>query len=270
MLEQPTQQLSISCRDEESGIRMLGRVGDQRLQFLGRFADRVAAKSDPARITDNLAVPFDNCGDLLGDCRIQLERARKAVGFATDLLTPWEIVRSREPYPIAVCCVHRDRVLDRQEGLANIESGFRIECERSQVHRRLYEPHLGETDLMRPSKCGLQQLPTDTALRSGIDSERSNGGYRAFGYDREENAANDPPVPLDQKSLRVRVIHLATNKSKRNCERGKLRWKIVRSGNGGVCAKGHRRTGLCVLGAHVSKLGIGITHLNASYSELSN
>jgi hypothetical protein len=37
-----------------------------------------------------------------------------------------------------------------------------------------------------------------------------------------------------------------------------------------VCAKGHRRTGLCVLGAHVSKLGIGITHLNASYSELSN
>lgn len=99
MLEQPTQQLSISCRDEEPGIRMLGRVGDQRLQFLGRFADRVAAKSDPASITDNLAVPFDNCGDLLGDRSIQLERARKAVGFATDLLTPWDIVRSREPYP---------------------------------------------------------------------------------------------------------------------------------------------------------------------------
>ena len=133
------------------------------------------------------------------------------------------------------------------------------------MHRRLYEPHLGATDLMRPPKCGLQQVPTDSALRSRIDSERSNRGYRAFGYDREENAANDPPVPLDQKSLRVRVIHLAPDKSSRNCERGKLRRKIVRSGNGGVCPKSHRRTGLCVLGAHVSKLGIGITHLDASW-----
>jgi hypothetical protein len=61
----------------------------------------------------------------------------------------------------------------------------------------LYEPHLGETDLMRSSKRGLQQPPTDSALRSGIDSERSNRGYRAFGYDREENAANDPLLPLD-------------------------------------------------------------------------
>jgi hypothetical protein len=42
-------------------------VGDQRLQFFGRFANCVAAKSDPARIADNLAVPFDNCGDLAGD-----------------------------------------------------------------------------------------------------------------------------------------------------------------------------------------------------------
>ncbi len=117
MLEQPTQQLSISCRDEESSIRMLGRVGDQRLQFLGRFADRVAAKSDPARITDNLAIPLDYCGDLLGDRGIQPERARKAVCFVTDLLTPWDIVRSRQPYPITVCCVHRDRVRERQEGL---------------------------------------------------------------------------------------------------------------------------------------------------------
>ena len=106
-------------------------MSDQRLQFLGRFADRMAAKSDPARITDNRAVPFDNCGDLLRDRSIQLERARKAVCFVTDLLTPWDIVRGREPYPIAVCCVRRDRVFDRQEGLANIESGFRIECERS-------------------------------------------------------------------------------------------------------------------------------------------
>ena len=122
---------------------------------------------------------------------------------------------------------------------------------------------------MRRSKGGLQQLAADSALRSGIDSERSNGGYRAFGYDREENAANNPPAPLDQKSSRVRVFHLASDKSKRNCERGKLRWEIVRSGDGGVCPKGHRRTGLCVLRAHVAKLGIGITHLDASYSELS-
>jgi hypothetical protein len=134
----------------------------------------------------------------------------------------------------------------------------------------LYEPHLGETDLMRPSKRGLHQSPADSALRVGIDSERSNSGYRAFGHDREENAANDPPCPFDQKSLGVRVIDPALDKSCRNRERGKLRWKIVHSGNGGVCPKSHRRTGLCVLGAHVSKLGIGIAHLDASYSELSS
>jgi hypothetical protein len=129
MLEQPTQQLSISCRNEESTAGMPGRVDDQRLQFLGRFAHGVAAKSDPARIADNLAVPFDNCGDLPGNRSIQLKPARKAVCFVTDLLTPRDIVRSREPYPVAVCCIHRDCVPDRQEGLANIESGFRIERE---------------------------------------------------------------------------------------------------------------------------------------------
>jgi hypothetical protein len=131
------------------------------------------------------------------------------------------------------------------------------------VHRRLYEPHLGETYLMRRSKRGLQQPPTHSSLRSGIDGERSNRGYRAFGYGREENAANDPPLPLDQKSLGVWIIDFALNKSRRNCEGGEFRWKIVRSGNGGVGPKSDRRTGLCVLGAHISKLGIGVAHLDA-------
>jgi hypothetical protein len=134
----------------------------------------------------------------------------------------------------------------------------------------LYEPHLGEADLMRRSKCGLQQPPIYSSLRSGIDGERSNRAYRAFGYDREENAANDPPLPLDKKSLGVWIIDLALNKSRRNCEGGQFRWKIVRSGNSGVCPKSDRRTGLCVLGAHISKLGIGAAHLDAIYSELSS
>jgi hypothetical protein len=137
------------------------------------------------------------------------------------------------------------------------------------VHRRLYEPHLGETDLMRRSKRGLQQSPTDSALRSGIDGKWSNRGYRALGYDREENAANNPPLPLDQKSLGVWIIDLALNKSRRNREGGEFRWKIVRSGNGGVCPKSDRRTDLCVVGAHISKLGISVAHIDRLYSELS-
>jgi hypothetical protein len=131
MLEQPTQQLSVSSWNEESDTWELGRVGDQRLQFLGRFADCVAAKSDPARIADNLAVPFDNSGDLPGDRGMELERARKAVCIVTDLLTPWDIVGSCKPYPIPVCCGHRDRALNCQEGLANIKTRFCIECKRS-------------------------------------------------------------------------------------------------------------------------------------------
>jgi hypothetical protein len=123
---------------------------------------------------------------------------------------------------------------------------------------------------MRRSKRGLQQPPTDSALCSGIDGERSNPGYRAFRYDRDENAANDAPLRLDQKSLGVWIIDLALNKSRRNCEGGELWWKIVRSGNGDVCPKSDRRTGLRVHGAHISKLGIGATHIYALYSELSN
>ena len=79
---------------------------------------------------------------------------------------------------------------------------------------------------MRRSKRGLQQPPTDSALCSGIDGERSNPGYRAFRYDRDENAANDAPLRLDQKSLGVWIIDLALNKSRRNCEGGELRWKM--------------------------------------------
>jgi hypothetical protein len=78
-----------------------------------------------------------------------------------------------------------------------------------------------------------------------------------------------PPLPLDQKSLGVWIIDLALNKSRRNREGGEFRWKIVRSRNGGVCPKSDRRTDLCVVGAHISKLGISVAHIDRLYSELS-
>jgi hypothetical protein len=70
--------------------------------------------------------------------------------------------------------------------------------------------------------------------------------------------------------LGVRVIDLAPDKSRCNCEGGQLRWKIVRSGNGGVRSKSHRCTGLRVLGAHVSKRVIGVRHRDASYIEIGD